>query len=37
MKIIDTVMIAVTPDEAKIINLLRDIATFNVSGIEENI
>lgn len=35
MKIIDTVMVAVTPEEAKIVNLLRDIGTFNVSGVGE--
>lgn len=32
---IDTVMIAVTSEEAKEINLLRDIATFNLSGVGE--
>ncbi len=31
--IIDSIMIAVTPDEAKQINLLRDIASFNITGI----
>ncbi|MBQ8299785.1 MAG: hypothetical protein IJX99_08055 [Clostridia bacterium] len=31
--IIDSIMVAVTPDEAKQINLLRDIATFNITGI----
>lgn len=35
MKVIDTVLVAVTPEEAKMINLLRDIGTFNVSGIGE--
>lgn len=33
--IIDTVLIAVTNEEAKEINLLRDIATFNLSGVGE--
>lgn len=32
-KIIDTIMIAVNKDEAKQINLLKDIATFNITGI----
>lgn len=31
--IIDTIMIAVTSEEAKQINLLRDISTFNITGI----
>ena len=31
--IIDSIMIAVTPEVAKQINLIRDIATFNVTGI----
>ena len=35
MKIVDTIMIAVTPEEIKLINLLRDICIFNISGIGE--
>ena len=31
--IVDSIMIAVTPDVAKQINLIRDIATFNITGI----
>lgn len=31
--ILDSILIAVTPDEAKIINLIRDLATFNVTGV----
>lgn len=34
-KIVDTIMIAVTPEEIKLINLLRDICTFNISEIGE--
>lgn len=34
--IVDSIMIAVTPDEAKQINLLRDIATFNITGISNH-
>ena len=30
---VDSILISVTPDEAKEINLLRDIATFNITGI----
>lgn len=32
---IDSVLIAVTPEEVKEINLLREIATFNITGINE--
>lgn len=32
-KIIDTIMIAVNKEEAKEINLLKDIATFNITGV----
>lgn len=31
--IIDTILVAVTPEEAKEINLYRDIASFNVTGV----
>lgn len=34
-KVIDTIMIAVTENEAKEINLLKDIGVFNVTGIGE--
>ena len=34
-KIIDTIMIPVTKEEAKEINLLRDIAVFNITGVEK--
>lgn len=34
---IDSVMIAVGPEEAKEINLIRDIATFNITGISNEI
>ncbi len=34
-KIIDTIMVAVSSEEAKQINLIRDIATFNMTGVEE--
>lgn len=33
VKNIDTILIAVTPEEARYINLIRDIATFNVTGV----
>ena len=33
--IIDTVIIAVTPEEAKIINLLRELGNFNIVEINE--
>lgn len=32
---IDSVLISVTSEEAKIINLLRDIATFNITGVKK--
>lgn len=34
---IDSVLISVTPDEAKEINLIREIASFNVTGITEKV
>ena len=34
---IDSIMIAVTPEEAKEINLIRDIATFSITGISDEI
>ncbi len=34
--IIDSIMLSVTPDVAKQINLLREIATFNITGITKN-
>ena len=33
---INSIMIAVTPEDAKEINLIRDIATFNVTGISSD-
>ena len=35
--IIDSIMIPVTSEEAKQINLLRDIATFNITGVSDEI
>ena len=35
LKIIDTILIAVTKEEAKEINLLRDIGTFSITGINK--
>ena len=35
--VIDSIMVAVTSDEAKQINLLREIALFNITGVTENI
>lgn len=32
---IDTIMVAVTPEEARQINLIREIATFNMTGVGE--
>lgn len=34
---IDSIMIAVTPEEAKEINLIRDIATFSITGVSDEI
>ena len=34
--IIDSILLAVTSDEAKQINLLRDISTFNITGLSNN-
>ena len=31
----DTVLVAVTPEQAKQINLIRDIATFNITALGE--
>ena len=33
--LIDSVLIAVNPEEAKAINLIRDFATFNITGVNE--
>ena len=35
LKIIDTIIVAVTPEEAKEVNLLREIGTFNIVEINE--
>ena len=32
----DTILVAVTPEQARQINLIRDIATFNVTALGEN-
>ena len=34
---IDSLLISVTPEEAKQINLIREIATFNITGINNNV
>ena len=34
---IDSIMIAVTPEEAKEINLIRDIATFSITGVPDEV
>lgn len=33
----DSILISVTPDEAKEVNLLREIATFNITGVNNNV
>ena len=35
--VIDSILLAVTPEEAKQINLLRDIASFNVTGVSQEV